>query len=57
MGGRPLRVRYATVARGDADRTWAATSRAAELLGWTARTGLDEGLAQQIAWHRERRCG
>jgi nucleoside-diphosphate-sugar epimerase len=55
LGGRPLRVTYDPVARGDADRTWAATSRAAELLGWTARTGLDEGLAQQIAWHRERR--
>lgn len=41
-------------ARGDVARTWAATERTERLLGWTAKTGLDEGLAQQIAWHRER---
>ncbi|GGN13534.1 nucleoside-diphosphate-sugar epimerase [Actinoplanes campanulatus] len=43
------------VAPGDVARTWAGTTRAAELLGWTARTGLDEGLAAQIDWHRGRR--
>jgi nucleoside-diphosphate-sugar epimerase len=42
-------------ARGDVRRTWAGTGRAAELLGWTATTGLDEGLTSQIAWHRARR--
>ncbi|MEV0898895.1 NAD-dependent epimerase/dehydratase family protein [Actinoplanes sp. NPDC049802] len=43
-------------APGDVARTWAGADRAAELLGWTATTGLDEGLAAQIAWHRGRRC-
>jgi nucleoside-diphosphate-sugar epimerase len=42
-------------ARGDVRRTWAGTERAAELLGWTATTSLDEGLTSQIAWHRARR--
>ncbi|GAA4604675.1 nucleoside-diphosphate-sugar epimerase [Actinoplanes octamycinicus] len=42
-------------APGDVARTWAGTGRAARLLGWTASTGLDDGLARQIAWHRERR--
>ncbi|WP_221329556.1 NAD(P)-dependent oxidoreductase [Actinoplanes sp. L3-i22] len=41
-------------APGDVARTWAGPGRTAELLGWTARTGLDDGLAGQIAWHRER---
>ncbi|WP_092545110.1 NAD-dependent epimerase/dehydratase family protein [Actinoplanes derwentensis] len=44
-------------APGDVNRTWAGTDRATALLGWTASTGLDEGLQQQIAWHRERRHG
>ncbi|WIM99686.1 NAD-dependent epimerase/dehydratase family protein [Actinoplanes oblitus] len=44
-------------APGDVTRTWAGTERAARLLGWTAGTGLDDGLARQIAWHRERRRG
>jgi nucleoside-diphosphate-sugar epimerase len=41
-------------APGDVACTWAGTGRARELLGWTARTSLDDGLARQIAWHRER---
>ncbi|BCJ47187.1 putative UDP-glucose epimerase YtcB [Actinoplanes ianthinogenes] len=45
------------VAPGDVACTWAGTDRAARLLGWTASTGLDDGLARQIAWHRGRRRG
>ncbi|WP_436531371.1 NAD-dependent epimerase/dehydratase family protein [Actinoplanes sp. HUAS TT8] len=41
-------------APGDVTCTWADTGRTGRLLGWTARTGLDDGLARQIAWHRER---
>ncbi|QXJ26768.1 NAD-dependent epimerase/dehydratase family protein [Actinomadura graeca] len=55
LGVRPEIQREAPVA-GDAARTWADTGRAARLLGWTARTGLAEGLADQIAWHRALRA-
>jgi nucleoside-diphosphate-sugar epimerase len=44
-------------APGDVACTWAGTERASRLLGWTASTGLDDGLAAQIAWHRGRRRG
>ncbi|WP_242900624.1 NAD-dependent epimerase/dehydratase family protein [Actinomadura terrae] len=55
LGVRPEIRRKAPVA-GDAARTWADPGRAARLLGWTARTGLAEGLADQIAWHRALRA-
>ncbi|MBI5711624.1 MAG: GDP-L-fucose synthase [Candidatus Eisenbacteria bacterium] len=32
------------------------TSRAQKLLGWSARTPFDEGLARTIAWYRARRA-
>ncbi|MEU8122074.1 NAD-dependent epimerase/dehydratase family protein [Spirillospora sp. NPDC049024] len=50
--GVPAQIRRETPVAGDAARTWADTSRARELLGWTAATGLADGLADQIAWHR-----
>ncbi|TWG11418.1 NAD-dependent epimerase/dehydratase family protein [Actinoplanes teichomyceticus] len=53
--GAPAPTVAAAAAPGDVARTWAGADRAARLLGWTARTGLDEGLARQVAWHRERR--
>ena len=37
---------------GDARRTGGDTSRALELLGWTASTPLAEGVAAQVAWQR-----
>ncbi|WP_243718940.1 NAD-dependent epimerase/dehydratase family protein [Actinomadura sp. KC06] len=55
LGVRAEIRREAPVA-GDAERTWADTGRARRLLGWTATTGLAEGLADQIAWHRELRA-
>ncbi|MGP4021824.1 NAD-dependent epimerase/dehydratase family protein [Actinomadura sp. 3N407] len=51
LGVRAEIRREAPVA-GDAARTWADTGRAREMLGWTATTGLADGLADQIAWHR-----
>jgi nucleoside-diphosphate-sugar epimerase len=51
-GGEDLPVTHTAPARGDVTRTWAATGRAERLLGWTARTDLDEGLKRQLEWHR-----
>ena len=36
-------------------RRLADVSRAAELLGWKAEMGLDEGLRQLVTWWREQR--
>jgi nucleoside-diphosphate-sugar epimerase len=54
LGVRP-RIRHQDAVPGDAAHTWADSAAAAHLLGWTARIGLAEGLADQIAWHRDRR--
>lgn len=40
---------------GDVRRTGGSAERAAELLGWAPRVGLDEGLSAQIRWHRANR--
>jgi len=55
--GVPTRIHTEDPVAGDAQRTWADTGRAERLLGWTATTGLAEGLADQIAWHRTLRVG
>lgn len=55
LGVRP-RVRHRDPAAGDVRHTWGDTARAARLLGWTARIGPAEGLADQIVWHRSRRA-
>ena len=39
---------------GDPERRCPDITRAQELLGWSPRVGLEEGLARMIAWFRER---
>ena len=36
---------------GDVARTGGLTDRAEELLGWTPKVGIDEGIEHQVAWH------
>jgi nucleoside-diphosphate-sugar epimerase len=55
LGIRP-RVRHHDAVPGDAARTWADSGAAAYLLAWSARIGLADGLADQIAWHRARQA-
>ncbi|EDM75189.1 hypothetical protein PPSIR1_40969 [Plesiocystis pacifica SIR-1] len=46
--------RITAARRGDVLSSSADLERARTLLGWTAQTSLDAGLAATIAWHRER---
>jgi UDP-glucuronate 4-epimerase len=48
--GRAVRVRYDSALPGDARHTHADCSAAARDLGFAPRTGLEEGLRNQVAW-------
>ena len=40
----------------DGRRFLGAWDEKAAVLGWTARTSLEDGIAAQVAWHRQRRA-
>jgi nucleoside-diphosphate-sugar epimerase len=40
----------------DVQRRWPSVEKARSLLGWEARVGLQEGLAQTVLWLREQAC-
>jgi UDP-glucuronate 4-epimerase len=50
--GSPVKLTHGGVQPGDVRRTGGDTTRARELLGWVPRVGLEEGLEQQLDWHR-----
>jgi nucleoside-diphosphate-sugar epimerase len=52
---RPVELDRRPSQPGDVERTGGSTERANRLLGWEPRVGLPEGLAAQLAWHRDRR--
>lgn len=49
----PLRAGTGPRRPGDVERMVGRVGRAERLLGWSARTGLEDGLARTIAWYRE----
>jgi UDP-glucuronate 4-epimerase len=51
--GAPVQARYGPAAEGDVRSTWAGSGRAARVLGYRPRVGLDEGIAAQAEWARE----
>ena len=51
--GSPVEPRYGPAAQGDARSTWADSRRAAGVLGYRPRVGLEEGISTQVAWARE----
>ena len=50
--GRPIRRDHRPTQPGDVRHTWADTTRAREVLGFSPRVSLQEGLARQVAWLR-----
>lgn len=55
--GRDLQREVTEPERGDVKDTWADTSKAADELGWTPSTSLEEGLRAEYLWIRESRDG
>jgi nucleoside-diphosphate-sugar epimerase len=51
--GRPIRRDRRPPQPGDVRHTWADTSRARDILGFSPRVSLREGLAREVAWLRE----
>lgn len=54
LAQRPVELDRLPPQPGDVERTGGATERAAQLLRWSPRVRLTEGLAAQLAWHRVR---
>ena len=48
--GEPVGARYGPEAVGDVRSTWADSRRAARVLGYEPRVGLERGLAAQVEW-------
>ena len=57
LTGRPVRVEYSPVARGDVRHTEADLHRAHELLGFRPRVSFAEGYAREVEWIRDRVVG
>ena len=52
--GKPASLRVNVDERpGQVDRHIGSVDKAAELLGWSARTSFEEGLSRTVAWYRE----
>jgi nucleoside-diphosphate-sugar epimerase len=49
---RPARLDFRAEAPADVRATWADIGRARELLAWSPRTALDDGLARCVEWYR-----
>ena len=48
--GATIEARYGPEVEGDVRSTWADSSRAARVLGYEPRVGLEQGLAAQVRW-------
>lgn len=52
--GEPVPVERRPAQPGDVARTGGSIQRARELLGWSPTTGIADGVAAQVKWHRAR---
>lgn len=57
LTGMPVATEWNAPRPGDPAQTLADTTRAHDVLGWRATTGIRAGLAAQIDWQRERSTG
>jgi len=55
LSGSPIELERHEMQRGDVKRTGGSNERARQLLEWSPRVPLREGLIAQLAWHREMR--
>jgi UDP-glucuronate 4-epimerase len=53
--GRDPVIRYHSAHRADVPATWAKIERARDLLAWTPRVDINEGLRRTAEWYRENR--
>ncbi|HSU73270.1 MAG TPA: NAD-dependent epimerase/dehydratase family protein [Candidatus Binatia bacterium] len=53
--GRKLHLTRKKADPSDLQVTYASTKKAQELLAWKAKTSIEEGIAQTVAWYREQR--
>jgi UDP-glucuronate 4-epimerase len=53
VSGRSVSIEQHPAMPGDSFRNGGAIDRARNLLGWEPRVGLREGIATQLAWHRD----
>jgi UDP-glucuronate 4-epimerase len=51
--GAAVEARYGPAAAGDVRSTWSDSRRAASVLGYRPRVGLEEGIAAQAEWAKE----
>jgi UDP-glucuronate 4-epimerase len=53
--GSPVPIEQHAEQPGDVQRTGGSNEAARKLLGWVPQTSLADGIAAQVAWHRDRR--
>jgi nucleoside-diphosphate-sugar epimerase len=53
--GRRARIEYRPAHPADVSATWAAISKARQLLGWEPKVGLEAGLQKSVEWYLENR--
>jgi UDP-glucuronate 4-epimerase len=54
LSGKKAKVKFGEAVKADMDVTWADITKAKSLLGWSPKTGFEEGLKKTLEWHSRR---